>query len=413
MNVKAFAHQTHARIAAASGLTIKRTHIYELTAAAYGDKSYAALKARGLLCPMPSDALEDRYAQLDPSVAEQRAQLLGYAPNEASPVAALICAELRSEKLGVVPIDDVLHHLLFGQLEIEAETTPTDTNSWEWDEEEARHEDSNYDYPLGLNLHSAWIVDGLQAAVDGNDGRAHVALALLLESVSNEEGDEDDYKHEPDNQSGLYWYERQQQGEVLTGVEKEWADGFAALLQIRSKSHAGRGSRANTVKSLLQRGAELGQHDALLLLADRYGDDRFFDLKEPNVQADPLWIADLADRVGRYEWTLAWTVLAAEQGSIPAMKHLLQTNHRLDPLKAWTWFSLSKLLGTDLTRDNYRAIHEDGSSYDDDVGGPMFADGEDGVLLPVADEQTKARANTSAQAFFRALQRARNTSASR
>ncbi|QCB45473.1 hypothetical protein [Hydrogenophaga sp. PAMC20947] len=206
---------------------------------------------------------------------------------------------------------------------------------------------------------------------------------------------------------------RQQQGEVLTGVEKEWADGFAARLQIGSKSKAGRGSRANTVKSLLQRGAELGQHDALLLLADRYGDDRFFDLKEPNVHADPLWIADLADRVGRYEWTLAWTVLAAEQGSIPAMKHLLQSEHRNDPLKAWTWFSLAKLLGTDLTRDNYQAIHEDGSDYDDDVGGPMFADGEDGVLLLAVDEHTKASANTAAQAFFQALQLARNPSASR
>ena len=114
-------------------------------------------------------------------------------------------------------------------------------------------------------------------------------------------------------------------------------------------------------------------------------------------------MADIADRAGRYEWVSAWTALAAEQGSIPAMRHLVQNEHRNDPLTAWTWFYLAKLHGTDLTRDNYRAIHENGSRYDDDLGGPMFAEGEDGVELPAAGEQTKFTANAIAQSLFHEL----------
>ena len=82
------------------------------------------------------------------------------------------------------------------------------------------------------------------------------------------------------------------------------------------------------------------------------------------------------------------------------MRHLVQNAHSNDPLKAWTWFYLAKLHGTDLTRDNYRAIHESGAAYDDDVGGPIFAEGEDGVELPFADEQTKLNANAMAQSLF-------------
>lgn len=39
-------------------------------------------------------------------------------------------------------------------------------------------------------------------------------------------------------------------------------------------------------------------------------------------------------------------------------------------LPCWTWVYLSRFVGTDLTRDAHYAINEDGSEYDDDVGGP-------------------------------------------
>lgn len=358
MNVKTFAHQLQAHLKASAALDLKRTHTYELIAAALGDKSYAALKARGLLCPLPSKALRERYAQFHPVTAEKRAQSLGFPSDQAVYVGSQLCARLQSENLGVVPLDDVLNHLLFGHSELFIEKPQEDADAWDWDDDEDLYSDSEDEE--GLSFHSPWVVQGLQAAAEGNDGRAHLALTLLINLERDEDG-EDDGDPIPDSRSGLYWYERQQRGEVLAGVEKEWADGYAALVQNRNHRNADRTWRDTTSKKHLQKAADLGQHDALLLLADRYGEDRFFDLKEPNVRADPLWIADIADRVGRYEWVPAWTTLAAEQGSISAMRLLVQNAHRNDPLKAWTWFYLAKLHGTDLTRDNYRAIHENGS----------------------------------------------------
>ncbi len=43
------------------------------------------------------------------------------------------------------------------------------------------------------------------------------------------------------------------------------------------------------------------------------------------------------------------------------------------------------LFGKDLRKDDYHAIHENGQPYDDDVGGPLFAVGDDGIELPDAD----------------------------
>ena len=123
----------------------------------------------------------------------------------------------------------------------------------------------------------------------------------------------------PDSRAGLYWYERQQKGERLTGVELEWAQAYADRIQRRDLAKRDLTLRLGSAREHFNVAAELGQHDALLLLADRYGDDRFFDLENPQVRADPLWIADLADRVGRYEWAPAWITLAAENGNIRAM----------------------------------------------------------------------------------------------
>jgi len=53
---------------------------------------------------------------------------------------------------------------------------------------------------------------------------------------------------------------------------------------------------------------------------------------------------------------------------------------------------LSQLLETDLSKDDFQAIHEDGSLCDDDVGGPMFVDGEQGIeLRPNIEQDTIAR----------------------
>lgn len=63
-------------------------------------------------------------------------------------------------------------------------------------------------------------------------------------------------------------------------------------------------------------------------------------------------------------------------------------------------------MGTDLSKDAYFAINEDGSEYDDDVGGPAYAAGRDGVDLdPLSADQDLA-VRQAAQRLFDQIQQA-------
>ena len=408
MNISSFAHQTQARLKDAVGFGLKRSHIYELMAAAAGQGSYAALTAQGLLGLLPSEPLAKHYGALNQDKCTRRAVVLGYPKEQSGPLAAALCSEMAAHRLGVVPFEDILEALLSGSKELYREDVRDDAY---YDAlEEAYDAGANPwpDAPESLRLDSPWIINALRVAAARGEGRAHLALGLMFGARARVDGDDfedfDEMDDLPDSRAGLYWYERQQKGEALTGVELEWAQAYAARIQSRTLAECDLASRLGSAREHFNAAAELGQHDALLLLADQYGEDRFFDLENPQVRADPLWIADLAERVGRYEWAPVWITLAAERGNLRAMRELIECHDRDDPLKAWTWFHLAKLLGKDLTQDNYRAVHEDGSDYDEDVGGGMFAVGEDGVRLPLADASIKNHAQTLAQALLEQMQ---------
>ena len=418
-NIASFARQAQIHlqmIAGADRANVKRSHVYELMAAALGYGSHAALKAHGLLCPLPSQPLLAHYGNLHPGPCAARAEALGMPHERCGPLAKALCADMAAHALGSVPWEDILEALLSGSRELYRET-PCDDAYYEAlgaaleNDPHAWPED-----PEPLRLNSPFVCQALQKAAEQGEGRAHLALGLLIERGARldaghhdgcDDQDDDDYEDMddvPDSRAGLYWYERQQKGEVLTGVELEWAEGYAERVQRRAAASRERAARSSSARDHFNAAAALGQHDALLLLADRYGDDSFFDLQAPQVRADPLWIAELAQRVGRYEWTSAWVTLAAERGDMRAMRELMESWHADDPLKVWTWFHYAKLLGKDLTQGDYRAIHPDGSRYDDDVGGPMFLDGMDGIELPTADESVRQEALRAAQSLFARMQ---------
>lgn len=313
-----------------------------------------------------------------------RATDLGYTNADALSIATQVCTALHEQHLGLIPMENILTVLLEGCDELYEEEVRDDDDLDNFDDA-AWEERLNLPDIAPLRLDNPWVTDGLQAAAARDDGRAHLAMALLTNIVLQEDDDSEESK----GLDGRYWYERRQNGHTLIGVEEEWADAYES-----------RSWKRLSARQHLEKAAELGQHDALLLMAQKYGDDRFFDLVNPNVRADPLWIADLANRMGRYERAPAWINLAAKQGNIIAMRDLIEQHDRATPLKCWTWFYLAQLHGTDLTKDNYRAFHDNGDAYDDDVGGPMFADGQDGVILPVANEAVRIQAQAIAQDLF-------------
>lgn len=53
--------------------------------------------------------------------------------------------------------------------------------------------------------------------------------------------------------------------------------------------------------------------------------------------------------------------------------------------EAWMWLYVAQMLGTDLTKSTMRAYHDGGQQhgqeYDDDFGGAMYVDGDEGMKL--------------------------------
>jgi hypothetical protein len=96
--------------------------------------------------------------------------------------------------------------------------------------------------------------------------------------------------------------------------------------------------------------------------------------------------------------------LAAEAGDVEAMRRLIEEFDQDDLPRCWTWVYLAQLLDTDLTRDDYYAIHEDGSDYDDDVGGPMFVADQEGIKLRPLSKDEDAIARHHAQALYDKIQ---------
>lgn len=65
---------------------------------------------------------------------------------------------------------------------------------------------------------------------------------------------------------------------------------------------------------------------------------------------------------------------------------------------------LSRMLSQDLSQDRHEEINENGTLYDDDVGGPAYVGGVDGIeLAPLAAEEND-RAKEEAARLFAAIE---------
>lgn len=258
----------------------------------------------------------------DPTVAnqdliQQRSSLLGY---QAFPAAEL-AATLEEEGLGT---------LTFSELAIRLR-------------ENDHFVDDDLDQLIAAET-NAWAI---------------YCLALYYEDSSD------------DDQVGSdYWYNQMQAGRQLSDIERTWA--------LEYKEQLANGGR---YEYHLRKAAALGCDLALLDLAEKFNESSFFEGDYRNVAADPMSIAEIAQNLGRSQDQHHWLTIAAERGNTHAMRELIEGFDSKDLVRCWTWIYFSQLIGEDLTKDRHYAIHENGSSYDDDVGGPMYVDGTDGIDL--------------------------------
>lgn len=379
MTIKELAYSAQQHLQTSLGNSIKRSHIYELLAASFGFNSYAALGAEAVFTQCrPIGKPPFRHG----TDVRKRCLELGYLTSAADITSSVLPAFLAERQIGVMCISTLVDEL-----------------RGEWSYQDDEHESDEVEQPSGTlsgMSHESFsntdvdritpiMLEGLEAAATRGNGMAHYALALLHDPNSDGE----------DQVAGnSYWYSQEQQGKVLTGVAKEWADAHAAhIVQTEKYAHH------------LREAARRGNQFALLELADRFDEPTFFEQADSQVDADPILVADIAVRLGRPKDARKWLATAAEAGDTEAMRCLIEDYDHGDVQQCWTWLYLAELVGIDLARDEYHSINEDGSAYDDDVGGPAFADGRDGVkLAPISTEQETA-ARHAADRIFQSIQR--------
>lgn len=346
MTIKELAYSTQQHLQASTKVIFKRAHIYELLASSFGFNSYAAFGVAAVFTRRRSD--RKRESQ-DKAAIRQRCVDLGYQAHTADLASSALLAFLAENQMAAMRISDLVDDYL---------------------EEDV--DESESVAPITL--------EGLELAAGKGIALAHYALALI--HASSEEDEEEGAGRD-------YWYTQRKQGRVLTGIEEEWANAHAARLQKAAKyAHH------------LREAARLGQHEALLDLADQFDDPAFFEVPDANVNADPAFIAEIADRLGRPDDVKKWLTIAAQAGDIEAMRQLIEEYDHGDLQKCWMWVYLAELIGEDLTEDRHYAIHDDGSLYDDDVGGNAFVAGRDGIKLEPLNDELDAIARSAAKRIF-------------
>ncbi len=349
MAIKTIAHSAQLHLQAVTGSSIKRSHVYELLAAAFDYRSYAALSSAAVFAAGPQEL--ERTLPLVPAIRSRFAGL-GYPSGVAEVAASALTDFITEGRLVVVEIADLIDELQDESVDADEVLDRFDASS-----------------PL--------LLDGLKAAANRGSSLAHYALALLH------------VDHREQESGSSYWYSQEQEGRLLTGVQKEWADAYAWRL-----------AAAGIYEHHLREAGRLGNEQALLDLAEFFDDPRFFEETRSTEIHDPVRAAAVAKGLGRREQARHWHSVAASWGNTDAMRQLIEEFDAADLPQCWTWVYLAQLLGDDLTKDRAFAINDDGSPYDDDVGGPAFVDDFPGIALAPLDAAQDALARRAARELF-------------
>jgi hypothetical protein len=377
MTIKEFAYSTQQHLQASAKGPFKRAHIYELLAASFGFNSYAALCANSVFTDV---SMPSQIPAKHRSLVRNRCVEIGYQADVADEVSNALPDFLTEREFGVFGIDGLVALLrteLDGNGEYPADEEDDEPEDWNDSVESQRaFTDAMVASPI--------LLEGLDNAARKGNALAHYALALIQRFSEDAEEPEPGSEH---------WYLQAKAGRILTGVEKEWAAAYEAHLAVSQK-----------YVHHLRAAAALGEPNALLDLADQFNDPTFFELGIDRVISNPVSVAEIAERLDRPEDAKRWLTVAAERGEIDVMRQLIEGYDQSDLYRCWTWVYLAKLLGSDLTQDAHCAINEDGSPYDEDVGGPAFVGGHDGVDLESLSATQDVAAKQAAQNLYARIQ---------
>ena len=385
MTLREFAHSAQQHLQTLAGLPVKRSHVYELLAAAFGYSSWAAFRSESLL----ADAgVGERLAGTSPQLIGRAVQL-GYGQTASVLLADALVAFAMAQQVSCIRWVDVREALVV--VPVLVDESRLDDEDEDWDDEDEGPQPARIAGPDSHPfLSSPLLLDSLEQMAEGADGQVHHVLATL-------------YRCKRPNP---YLHEESLKGRPLTRIEQVWVDEYL-LAEPRFRKY----------EAHLKAAALAGVRPAAVEYAAVFDTREFFELAERmtgDVDADRM-----ARIAGTPDARAAWLRTAAEGGSDSALRTLagngdawaqerLAEHGDIDALrdlaeravengdlvKAWTWQHLALLNGVDLTVSTKRAYHDGGQQhgefYDSDFGGAMYADGDEGLRLPplqIAEDQ--------------------------
>lgn len=362
MTIKEQAYRAHAFLQARGVASLKRSHLHELLAATAGYATHAAFQHDATWCDVPF-SLTGIESDLD--------------------LLAMRCAELG------LPADDVRrvvealprfqHDAGYAPLQFEGLIEALDG-----DEDDAHGHEWVWTHVVepmqgGIDFafeHHRVLLEGLETAAGRGIPSAHLAIAKLLEPEATWSDDDDERVRRHVRRDGT------------------WLSPFVSFAEVE----ADRLRCEAKHRHHLLAAAGGGDLRALMETAERYGDPAILE-REPSETMDARNMADVAAEHGDYKRLRYWLTIAARRGDTDAMRELI-LEHGEAPDQAWTWMHLSRLLGEDLAEDRFKAIHEDGTSYDDDLGGPVYVGGVEGIHLEPLPAEADATARRMAVQLF-------------
>lgn len=381
MPIKQYVFHVHAHLRAQGFASLTRSQVHELLAAAAGFATHAAFHHQAAWCDV---AWRDTDLTTDEDRVIQRCLHFGMSPEEAERAAQGLVGFLGESGYAPVRFEELIAALT------------SDEDEWAEAVESGEADSAEVAEWVSINLISRMqqgvdalldelplLLEGLEAAAARGVAIAHLATAYILEPYGGLP-EEDDHRFGRElRRHGQWSSEPVSFAEIATG-------GDSSFVQVVAKH-----------RYHLLAAARGGNRRALLLTAERYGDPGALEL-EPSDEMDPYDMVDLADAHGHPELAHQWLTMLAREGEVSAMRELIEYRGET-PFRAWVWMHLSRMLGRDLSQDRHEAINEDGTSYDDDFGGPAYVGGVDRIkLMPLAAEED-TRAEEEADQLFAAI----------
>lgn len=367
MAIKRLTFELQRNLTELAGKTLGRSHIYELISAAFGFRSYAALRAThlfaasGAACELQADALR------------ARADDIGLPVERCSEIASTVCNALQTARIVVISMESLGAGL--DALADERGSYWEDAQPWPVSGEVVSSV-QNEDFDAAYWLHDEVLLASLEDRAMRNDTVALYRLAQLHWLACD------------GSEGSPHWHAERAKGEALGEIQQGWAEQHARYLAYRHWLHAA---------------AAAGHREAGLRYSEEFDDPIFFEQPLTPVDADPREVATLAERLDRSEEARHWFRIAASGGDFEAMRELIEVYDRHDPVACWTWHHLALKLGEDLTIDQHVAINEDGSLWDEDIGGPAYVGGMGGVVLPHIDDAAREQAIREAERRYAAI----------